>query len=230
MPLSCVPFDAPPYRLSGVVYGTLMNHRDALAALGGAAHELPYKAPPRAVVLYLKPRNALVGPGDDMPVGDDGEEVEVGSSLGLVIGRVACRLDEADALDHLAGYTIVHDVSLPHTTYYRPQVRLKARDRSCAIGPRVVACRDVGDPQALRVRVFVDGDRVLEQGLSSLVRSPARLLAEVTEFMTLSPGDILMVGVGPGAPRVRAGQHVATEIDGLGRLDNRFVAATGVRA
>ena len=113
MTLSRVSFDAPPYRLSGVVYGTLMNHRDALAALGGAAHEPPYKAPPRAVVLYLKPRNTLVGPGDDMPVGDNGEEVEVGSSLGLVVGRVACRVAEADALDHLAGYTIVHDVSLP---------------------------------------------------------------------------------------------------------------------
>ncbi len=227
MQLSSVPFDTPPYRLSGVVYGTLMNHRDALAALGTAAHELPYKAPPKAVVLYLKPRNTLVGPGEDMPVGEDGAEVEVGASLGLVIGRVACRLDEADALEHLAGYTIVHDVSLPHSSYYRPQVRLKARDRSCAVGPRVVACRDVGDPQALRLRVFVDGQRVLDQGLCALVRSPARLLAEVTDFMTLFPGDVLMVGVGPDAPRVRAGQQVATEIDGLGRLENRFVAPIG---
>lgn len=80
------------------------------------------------------------------------------------------------------------------------------------------------------MRVFVDGERVLEQGLSSLVRSPARLLAEVSDFMTLAPGDILMVGVAPGAPRVRAGQQVATEIDGLGRLENRFVAPVGDRS
>ena len=227
MPLSSVPFDAPPFRLSGVVYGTLLNHRDALETIGAAAHEAPYKAPPRAVVLYLKPRNTFVRPGEALWAGDDGAEVEVGSSLGLVIGRVACRVDEADALDHLAGYTIVHDVSLPHSSYYRPQIRLKARDRSCAVGPRVVARGDVGDPLALRLRVFVDGQPVLEQGLASLVRSPARLLAEVTDFMTLSPGDILMVGVGPGAPRVKAGQHIVTEIDGLGRLEGRFVAPSG---
>jgi 5-oxopent-3-ene-1,2,5-tricarboxylate decarboxylase/2-hydroxyhepta-2,4-diene-1,7-dioate isomerase len=224
MPLSRVPFDEAPFRFSGAVYGTLLNHRDALAALGAAVDAAPYKAPPKAVVLYVKPRNTLVGPDDEMPVGEDAPELEVGASLGLVIGRVACRVAEADALDHLAGYTIVHDVSVPHASFYRPQIRFKARDRSCAIGPRVVPRRGVADPGALGVRVFVDGRLVHESRTSGLIRPPARLLAEVSDFMTLHPGDVLLTGVAHGAPTVRAGQRVATEIDGLGRLENRFVA------
>ena len=230
MPLSDVPFDEAPYRFSGNVYGTLLNHRDALAALGAAVNELPYKAPPRAVVLYVKPRNTLVGPGTDVPVGDDAPELEVGASLGLVIGRTACRVCEADALEHLAGYTIVNDISVPHASFYRPQIRFKARDRSCSIGPRVVARRAVVDPGRLAVRVYVDGRLVHENATSGLIRPVARLLAEVSDFMTLLPGDVLMAGVAHGAPKVRAGQRVAIEIDGLGRLENCFVDPREVAA
>ena len=224
MPLSNVRFDEAPFRFSGNVYGTLLNHRDALAALGAAASAAPYQAPPRAVVLYVKPRNTLIGPGDDVPVPADAPELEVGASLGLVIGRTACRVREADALDHLAGYTIVNDVSVPHASLYRPQIRAKARDRSCPIGPGVVGRMAIADPGVLAVRVYVDGRLVHRNRTDGLIRPAARLIAEVSDFMTLFPGDVLMTGVAHGAPKVRAGQHVAIEIDGLGRLENRFVA------
>ncbi len=224
MPLSKVPFDEAPFRFSGNVYGTLLNHRDALAALGPAVHEAPYKGAPKSVVLYVKPRNTLAGPGDDVVVPADAAELEVGASLGLVIGRTVCRVGEGEALDHLAGYVIVDDVSVPHASFYRPSVRFKARDGFCPIGPRVVARTAIGDPGALGVRVFVDGRLVHESATSGWIRPAARLLAEVSDFMTLGPGDVLMTGVAHGAPRVRAGQRVAIEIDGLGRLENRFVA------
>jgi 5-oxopent-3-ene-1,2,5-tricarboxylate decarboxylase / 2-hydroxyhepta-2,4-diene-1,7-dioate isomerase len=230
MPLSDVPFDEAPYRFSGNVYGTLLNHRDALAALGAAVNEPPYKAAPRAVVLYVKPRNTLVGPAADIPVADDAPELEIGASLGLVIGRTACRVREADALEHLAGYTIVNDFSVPHASFYRPQIRFKARDRSCAIGPRVVGRRAVVDSGRLAVRVYVDGRLVHENATSGLIRPAASLLAEVSDFMTLLPGDVLMAGVAHGAPKARAGQHVAIEIDGLGRLENRIVDTREVAA
>ena len=202
MLLARVSFDEAPYRFSGTVYGTLLNHRAALAAIGPAANEPPYKGLPRSVVLYVKPRNTLVGPGEDMPVDDDAPELEVGASLGLVIGRVACRVREADALDHLAGYTIVHDVSVPHDSFYRPQIRLKAPRPIVFDGtPWVVARHARGRPaMALAIRVFVDGRLVHASRTADLIRSPARLLADVTDFMTLAPGDVLLTGVAPGAP------------------------------
>ena len=219
-------FDIAPYRLSGTVYGTLLNHRDALAALGDAVHAAPYKAPPKSVVLYLKPRNTLAGPGDAVVVPGDAPALEVGPSVGLVIGRTACRVSEARALDVVAGCVIVADISVPHASFYRPQVRFKARDGFCPVGPRVVGLAELGDLERLSVRVHVDGRLAHESSTSGWIRSPARLLAEVTDFMTLAPGDVLTMGVPHGAPQVRPGQRTTIEIDGLGRLENRFVAHT----
>jgi len=218
-----VPMDVPPYRLSGVVYGALLNHYTAVRALGDAVSQPPYKGAPQSPVLYIKPRNTLVVTGTPVEVPPGVTELEIGGCLGVVVGRPACRLAEAEALEYLAGYLIVNDVSVPHLPYYRPSIRFKARDGFCPLGPRVVARAEVSSPDALSVRVYVDGQLKQEASTSQLVRSIGRLLAEVTEFMTLSPGDVLAVGVAAPAPRVRAGQHACIEIDGLGRLENSFV-------
>jgi 5-oxopent-3-ene-1,2,5-tricarboxylate decarboxylase / 2-hydroxyhepta-2,4-diene-1,7-dioate isomerase len=207
----------------GTVYGTLLNHRDALAALGEAVHEPPYKAPPKAPILYIKPRNTWIADGDAIIVPAGVPELEIGATLGLVIGRAACRVGEAEALSFVAGYVIVNDVSVPHDSYYRPSLRFKARDTFCPIGP-FVARDAVGSPDALGIVVTIDGEVRQRASTTGLIRSAARLLAEVSEFMTLAPGDVLSVGVAAGAPRARAGQRVGIAIDGLGRLDNPLVA------
>jgi 5-oxopent-3-ene-1,2,5-tricarboxylate decarboxylase/2-hydroxyhepta-2,4-diene-1,7-dioate isomerase len=218
-----IPFDVAPFALSGTVYGTLLNHRTALAALAGQLDSPPYQAPPRAPVLYLKPRNTLAVDGDPVRIPAAAAELEVGACVGIVLGRTACRLTEAGALDHVAGFLIVNDVSVPHPDYYRPSVRYKARDGFCPLGPRVTARAAAGDPDALVIRTYVDGMLVQTAGTADLIRSIARLLADVTEFMTLAPGDVLAVVAAAPAPRVRAGQTVAIEIDGLGTLTNRFL-------
>jgi 2-keto-4-pentenoate hydratase/2-oxohepta-3-ene-1,7-dioic acid hydratase in catechol pathway/uncharacterized membrane protein len=175
-PLTSVPFDVAPFRFSGTVYGTLLNHRDALDALGASVHEAPYKAPPKSVVLYLKPRNTLAGPGDAVAVPSDAPELELGPSLGLVIGRTACRVSEAQALDHVAGCVIVADIGVPHASFYRPQVRFKARDGFCPIGPRVVGLDDLAtsdgcDPRPGRRQA---GPRELDRRLDPFAGAPAR--------------------------------------------------------
>jgi len=106
--------DVPPFRLSGTVIAVLLNHRESLAALGDAVREPPYRAAPKAVVLAVKPRHALVGPGGALLVDDDASELEVGASLGVVIGRTACALREAEALAHVAGYLVACDATVPH--------------------------------------------------------------------------------------------------------------------
>ena len=223
MPLPDLPFDALPYHLSGAVYGCLLNHREALAALGDAASQPPYKTPPKAPVLYIKPHNTLAGPGARVVVPADAPELEVDASLGIVIGRTACRVSMEEALDHVAGYTIVADISVPHASFYRPSIRFKARDGFCPIGPRVVSRDAVMEPDALAVRVFVDDREVQATSTAGMVRPVARLIADVTDFMTLSPGDVLLLGVAFGAPRVCAGQHAAIEIGPIGRLEMSFV-------
>jgi 5-oxopent-3-ene-1,2,5-tricarboxylate decarboxylase / 2-hydroxyhepta-2,4-diene-1,7-dioate isomerase len=220
-----MPFDVPPYRLSGSVYGVLLNHTSALAAIGEAANRPPYNAPPVAPVLYIKPRNTLAPPDSAVNIPAGTAELEVGACLGVVIGSPACRVAESSALEFVAGYLIVADVSVPHSTYHRPSIRCKARDGFCPLGPAVTARAAVANPDALTLRTYVDDVLVQTASTAHLVRPVRRLLADVTEFMTLSPGDVLAVGAAAPAPRVRAGQSLSIEIDGLGRLSNHFVDA-----
>lgn len=216
-------FDFAPYRLSGTVYGALLNQRSALQALGDAVNQKPYLKPPQAPILYVKPRNTLAGDGDAVPVPADAPELEVGATLGILIGRPVCRVNEAEALDSIAGYLIVNDVSVPHASYYRPSIRQKARDGFCPLGAATARER-VGDPGALGIRVLVNGKLVASASTADLIRTVPRLVADVSEFMTLARGDVLAVGVAAPAPRVRAGARVRIEIDRLGALHNHFVA------
>lgn len=217
-------FGFAPYRLSGTVYGVLLNHAPALAALGDAVNAAPYKAAPKAPVLYLKPRNTLSGPGQAIDVPTDVPALQIGANLGAVIGRAACRLGAAQALDFVAGYTIVNDLSVPHETFFRPSVRFKALDGSCAIGPVQPRAR-IADPDHLSVRVFIDGQLAQSTNTANRQRPLAQLLADITDFMTLAPGDIVLLGTSHGAPTARAGQRLGIEIEGLGRLDHTLAAA-----
>ena len=203
----------------GTIYGTLLNYCGALEALGDAVNQAPYKAPPKAPVLYIKPRNTLIGATDPIAVPADAPELHIGATLGIVIGRTACALAEAEALSHVAGYVVVNDVSVPHASYYRPSVRFKCRDRSCPIGP-IASAASVGDPDMLSINVWLDGLLVQQNSTANMIRSVPRLLADVTDFMTLQPGDVLLTGVPEQAPRARAGQRVTVEIERVGRLDN----------
>ena len=207
----------------GTVYGTLLNHRDALAALGEQVHAAPYKAPPKAPVLYIKPRNTWAEPGAAVEVPADAPELEMGATLGLVIGRTACRVSEADALGHVAGYVVMNDISVPHAAVYRPSMRFKCRDGFCPIGPVVPASASI-DPDVLAITVAIDGTVVQRSSTAGLIRPVAKLLADVTEFMTLHPGDVLAVGVAAGSPRARAGQQVRITIEGVGELKHTLVA------
>jgi 5-oxopent-3-ene-1,2,5-tricarboxylate decarboxylase/2-hydroxyhepta-2,4-diene-1,7-dioate isomerase len=174
-------------------------------------------------VLFIKPRNTLALSGEpiEVPAGED--ELEVAAMLGLVIGRTACRVAESRAHEHIAGYLIVNDVSVPHPNYYRPSVRYKARDGFCPLGPKVAAPDAVGNPDELAIHTYVDGALIQTTSTSQLIRPAARLLADVTEFMTLSPGDILALGAAAPAPRARAAQTVVIEIEGIGRIENPLV-------
>jgi 5-oxopent-3-ene-1,2,5-tricarboxylate decarboxylase/2-hydroxyhepta-2,4-diene-1,7-dioate isomerase len=220
-----LPFDVAPYRLSGAVYGALLNHRSALETLGAAANRPPYNQVPQAPVLFIKPRNTLAVSGDVVKIPAAAPELDVGASIGLVLGRTACKVSESHALDYVAGYLIVADVSVPHSNYHRPSIRFKARDGYCPLGPAVTARAAIPDPGALTIRTYLDDMLVQTATTADLIRPAARLLADVTEFMTLMPGDVLALGAAAPAPRVRSGQTVTIAVDGLGSINIPFKEA-----
>ncbi len=202
------------------VVGALLNFQGAWSAMEPAMHREPHNKPPAHPVLYLKPANTWRRSGDAIMLPPDVEEIEVGATLGAVIGRTASRLNQADALAHVAGYVIVNDVTVPHAEVLRPPLRQTCRDSFCPISEMVPAAQ-VADPDRLGIRVYVNDRLQLTNTTAHLVRSVARLLTEVSEFMSLTAGDVLLVGVPEDAPRVRVGDRIAIEIDGIGRLENR---------
>ncbi|WP_158938007.1 fumarylacetoacetate hydrolase family protein [Burkholderia sp. S171] len=193
--------------VTGAVYGTLLNDRAALLALGDTMHAAPYKSPPKAPVLYLKPRNTIAGHRAHVEIPKEAAGVEVGASLGIVIGRTATRVGIDHALAYVAGYTIVADISVPHASVYRPSVRFRARDKFCVIGPTVVARHHVADPDNLAITMKIAGQPAFVASTAASVRSVAKLIADVTEFMTLSAGDVLTLGVAHGSPVARVGDE-----------------------
>jgi len=218
-----MPQQPPP--VQGAVYGVVLNDRASLARLGAAVREAPYKGEPKAPVLYIKPANTLVGEGAEVRLPAGADRVEIGATVGIVIGAPAARLDAATALQAVAGYVLVADLSLPHASYYRPAIREKCFDGACPMAAAIVPAapaRPAGlapaELYATTLRTFVDEAPAGERTLADLVRDVPRLLADVTEFMTLRVGDVLLLGVQYQAPQAGAGTRLRIEGGRLGSL------------
>ena len=145
--------------------------------------------------------------------------------LAVVIGRPAKQVRAADAMAHVAGYTVCNDYAVRDylENWYRPNLRVKNRDGGTVLGPWFVPAADVPDPHALALRTRVNG-RVTQQGSTAQMihRIPA-LIEYLSSFMTLQPGDVLLTGTPDGVVNVNEGDEVVCEIDGIGRLVNHIV-------
>ena len=212
---------APP--VSGTIYGTLLNYKGNLQTMGNKLYEKPYNNPPNAPVLYIKPQNTLTGYGSPIPLPKDVSGLEIGAALGIVIGRTATQVSREQALEYVKGYTVVNDVSIPHKSVHRPAIKEKVRDGFCPVGPWIIDQDEVTNPDNLKIRVYINGKLRQENTTANLVRSVATLIEDVTEFMTLNIGDILLVGVPENAPVAKAGDEVRIEIDEIGMLENTVI-------
>ena len=198
----------------GTVYGTLMNFRGEREALGHRVNEPPYNAPPQAPVLYIKPANTWTENGGSIALPANVAEVEVGATVAMVMKSAR----------EVAGFVLMNDLSLPHDDFYRPPVKTRCLDGFLGIGDRIRARNEAGDPAVFKLEVRING--VLKQTVrfSQLLRPADRLLADVSEFMTLGEGDMLMLGCDAGRPRARAGDRIEISMPALGTLANTLVA------
>lgn len=206
-----------PWLPQGTVYGTLLNFRREFDLWKPKMSEAPYKAPPKAPVLYIKTANTFAPCGGAVAVQG---EVEVGAALGLVIGEASGQ--GAPVLPNVAGCVLLDDLSLPHASYYRPPMRFRNRDGFLVCGPAMRPMAEVGDPAVLTLEVRLNEALVQRVPLSALVRDAATLLAEVNGFMTLQPGDVLMLGTDcledGTRPRAKAGDRVEISAPGFAPL------------
>jgi len=214
-----------PFLPTRTVVGALLEFQGAWQALEPVMAQPPHHRPPVHPVLYIKPANTWAHHGDPVLLPPDVAEVEIGATLGISFARAASRVNAAQALSHVSGYCIVNDVTVPHQSLLRPPMRQKCRDGFCPIGPWVSA-DELRDPGALEIRSYINGELRQRSHTALLRRSVAQLIADVSEFMTLAPGDLLLIGADTQPARARAGDTMAVEIDGIGRLENPLHAET----
>ncbi len=212
----------------GEIYGVVLNDKTSLGKLGEELSEAPYKAKPKAPAMYIKPRNTIAENGADITLPTGENNVEIGAVLGLVIGKSASRVTEQTAMDHIAGFVAVADLSLPHDSYYRPAIYEKCFDGACPIGEAVTA-DTIADVHKLEITTTINGQQVAHRDLSDLHRSIPQLISDVSKFMTLDSGDILLTGVMYQAPQAKPGDTVQVKIDQVGTVEFSISSASGAQ-
>ena len=204
-----------------------LNYADHAAESGLAV--------PAEPVVFNKWLSAVVGPNDDVRIPRGSKKTDWEVELGVVIGKAASYIEEADALDHVAGYCVINDVSEREYQIERGGTWDKGKgcDTFGPIGPWLVTADEVPDPQALRLWLEVDGHRYQDGNTRTMVFGVAHLVAYLSRFMTLHPGDVISTGTPPGVGMgckpepvyLRPGQTMRLGIDGLGEQCQRTVAA-----
>ncbi len=189
------------------------------------AKELAFKAPETPLV-FLKGPNTVVGHRAQTVRPADATYMHYECELAVVIGKEGYAIAKEDAYDYVAGYTIANDYAIRDylENYYRPNLRVKNRDNCTPLGPWLVARDDIADPMNLTLITRVNGVETQRGSTADMVFDIPTLIAYLSSFMTLSPGDIILTGTPEGLADVKAGDEVVTEIEGLGALTNFIVA------
>jgi 2-keto-4-pentenoate hydratase/2-oxohepta-3-ene-1,7-dioic acid hydratase in catechol pathway len=182
---------------------------------------------PKAPLLFAKWPNTLIGDGDAIVVPAEVKQPDFEAELGVVIGARVARVSAENALEAVRGYCVVNDVSARDLQYGdRQWTRGKSVDTFCPVGDLVPAA-EVGDPQALAVRSYLNGERMQDGNTADMVFSVAELIAFATRTVTLEPGDLIATGTPAGVgvfrtPQVflQPGDEVRIEVEKLGSITN----------
>lgn len=194
-----------------------LNYADHAAEAGLAVPSEP--------VVFMKASSAIVGPDDDVLIPRGSEKTDWEVELGIVIGRKAKYVSEAEALNYVAGYCVAHDVS--ERAFQNERQGQWTKGKSCdtfgPIGPWMVTKDEIADPQQLGMWLKVNGETMQNGSTRTMVYQVAYLVSYLSQFMSLMPGDIISTGTPPGVgmgmkPQrfLRAGDVIELGIEGLG--------------
>lgn len=194
-----------------------LNYADHAAETGAEV--------PAEPVIFFKATSAICGPNDALEIPRKSEKTDWEVELGIVIGKHTKYVSEEDAMDHIAGYCVVHDVSerafqLEGTGQW---VKGKSADTFGPIGPWLVTRDEIDDPQNLSMWLDVNGEAMQRGSTSTMIFGVAHIVSYLSQFMSLQPGDVISTGTPPGVglsrtpPRyLKAGDIVTLGIQGLG--------------
>ena len=212
VPLDDVRLLAPVLPSKVVAVGR--NYADHAAEMGTDVPEEP--------LVFLKPSTSVVGPGDPIMFPSISKRMEYEGELACVVGRLVRRATSDDAARAILGYTCANDVTLRDLQATDGQwTRAKGFDTSCPLGPWV---ETEADPSDLALETRVNGEVRQSARTSQLAFDPAQLVAFISSFMTLLPGDVVLTGTPAGVGRLEVGDRVEVALDGIGTLANSVAA------
>ena len=202
-----------------------LNYSDHAAETGATV-------PPEPVI-FMKATSAICGPNDDVLIPRTSEKTDWEVELGVVIGKTAKYVSEADAMDYVAGYCVSHDVS--ERAFQTERAGQWTKGKSCdtfgPIGPWLVTKDEIADPQNLKMWLSVNGKMMQDGSSKTMVYGVAHLVSYLSQFMSLHPGDVISTGTPPGVglgmkpPQfLKAGDVVELGIEGLGTQKQTFKA------
>ncbi|MEA2143525.1 MAG: hypothetical protein QOI64_1955 [Solirubrobacteraceae bacterium] len=213
---------APALLAPSAILAIGLNYHDHCREFG--------QEPPSVPIVFAKMPASLAGAGDAIEWSTDvTDQVDWEAELAVVIGRAARNVSQADALDHVFGYTVVNDVTARDVQAREQQwVRAKSLATFGPLGPVVVTADQIPDPGALAIRSFVNGEQMQDSSTAELIFDVPQLISYLSRSFTLNPGDVIATGTpfGVGAFRsppvfLRDGDEVTVEIDGIGAMTNR---------
>jgi 2-keto-4-pentenoate hydratase/2-oxohepta-3-ene-1,7-dioic acid hydratase in catechol pathway len=186
------------------------------------AKEMGADVPPEPTI-FLKPPSSLIASGDAIVYPRLTQRLDYEGELGVVIGRRAHKVKSADAAAYILGYTPVNDVTARDLQRKDGQwTRGKGFDTFCPMGPYIVP-RDEVNLKELRVRTFVDGEKKQDAAIAEMIFSVDNIIAYVSAFMTLEPGDLIATGTPSGVGPMQPGSQVRVEIEGIGAVENSII-------
>ncbi|MED4911958.1 fumarylacetoacetate hydrolase family protein [Brevibacillus centrosporus] len=190
---------------------------------------LPYPTTP---ILFSKFANTLAGHGEDVPLPKESEKVDYEAELAIVIGKRASNVTEEDALSYVYGYCSANDVSARDLQFATSQWLLgKTCDKFCPIGPYLVSADEVGNPDQLQIRTYVNGELRQNSSTSDMIFSCSQIISYISRHFPLLPGDVILTGTPEGVITglpvekqvwLKDQDVVSVEIEKLGRLTNTF--------
>jgi 5-oxopent-3-ene-1,2,5-tricarboxylate decarboxylase/2-hydroxyhepta-2,4-diene-1,7-dioate isomerase len=207
----------PPVVHSSKMIGLALNYRDHAA-------ELELKLPDHPI-LFNKNPNTLIGHKAAVAAPAAVDFMHYENELVVVIGRRCRHVAASEAGEVIAGYTIGNDVTVRDfvDNYYRPPVKAKGFDTFGPMGPWLVTADELPDPGTLELRTFVNGELRQQGNTRDFIYDVPAIIAYLTEFMTLEPGDCIWTGTPKGISRVHPGDVMRLEIEGIGALENTVV-------
>ena len=189
---------------------------------------------PSEPVVFSKFSSTIIGPGDAIRLPSVTRSIDYEVELVVVIGTAGKDISESDAMDHVAGYTVGHDVSARDFQLEKPGGQWllgKTFDTFAPLGPDIVTPDEVDDPHNLGIRCILNGETVQDSNTEQLIFKIDQLIAYLSRVVTLQPGDLIFTGTPPGVGMARdpqlwlqAGDTVVCEVDGIGRLENPVVS------